>query len=58
MELTGKLIIIGDTQTFGSNGFKKREFVISFSDNPEYPQFRKIELTKDKCELLDHFNIV
>ena len=57
MELTGKLIVKGDTQSFGANGFRKREFVITFADNPEYPQFRKIELTQDKCDLLDQFNI-
>jgi len=29
MEITGKVKLIGETQTFGSNGFLKRELVVT-----------------------------
>ena len=52
-ELKGKLHSKGETQTIGSKGFRKREFVITYAENPEYPVFRKLELIQDKCELID-----
>lgn len=52
MEITGKIHIINDTQTFES-GFEKREFVVKTNEN--YPQLIKCELVKDKCSLLDNF---
>jgi single-strand DNA-binding protein len=52
-ELTGKVHIISDTQSFPS-GFQKREFVITTSDD-KYPQTIKMEVVKDDCEKLDGF---
>lgn len=58
MEITNaKLIEKYDTATFGASGFKKREFVVEFAENPEYPEFVKFELIQDKCEQLDPINI-
>lgn len=54
-DIKGKLIKIGDTQEFGSNGFTKREFVIETPD--QYPQQIPIEVIKDKCQLLDQFGV-
>lgn len=56
MELTGELIVKGETKTFGSNGFQKREFVLK-TDDDQYPQTIQIELTQDNCAKLDQFNI-
>jgi hypothetical protein len=50
MEVTGKVIVIGDVQTFGS-GFRKRELVIE--TNEQYPQFLNIEFIQDNVNLLD-----
>ena len=36
MEVIGKVKIIGDVQTFGANGFQKRELVVTTDD--QYPQ--------------------
>jgi len=55
MELTGVIKVIGETQTFGNNGFKKRELVITTTE--EYPQMIPIEFVKDKEELLDLFSV-
>ena len=57
MEIKAKLLVKNDTATFGESGFRKREFVVEFAENPEYPEFVKFELIQDKCDLLDGFDI-
>lgn len=54
-EAAGKLKWIGTTQSFAS-GFTKREFVITTAHD-KYPQDLKFEVVKDKCSLLDNFEI-
>jgi hypothetical protein len=54
-ELTGKIKVINETQTFDS-GFQKREFVVTTND-PNYPQDIKLEFTKDKCGILDTYKV-
>lgn len=59
-EAQGFVHSIGATTEYGSNGFTKREFVIKLTgegENPDYPNFIALELIKDKCALLDHFQI-
>jgi hypothetical protein len=56
MNIQGKLIEKFDTQVV-SDKFRKREFVIEFSENPQYPEYIKFELIQDKTTLLDPFNI-
>ena len=44
----------------GNNGFTKREFVIQLTgpdENSQYPNYVALELIKDKCELMDKYNI-
>jgi len=55
MELSGKIKVIGETKTFGDNGFRKRELVITTED--QYPQNIMIEFVQDKVDLLDKFAI-
>lgn len=57
MEIKAKLLEKYETATFGASGFKKREFVVEYSENPQYPEFIKFELIQDKCEQLDGFNV-
>jgi hypothetical protein len=52
MDLTGKIKLINQIQTFDS-GFSKREFVVT--TNEQYPQDVKFEVVKDKCSLLDKY---
>jgi hypothetical protein len=54
-EAAGKLKWIGTTQSFAS-GFTKREFVVTTAHD-KYPQDLKFEVVKDKCSLLDTFEI-
>lgn len=59
-EAQGVIHSIGATTEYGSNGFTKREFVIKLTgdgENPEYPNFIALELIKDKCALLDSFQM-
>ncbi|WP_369983845.1 DUF3127 domain-containing protein [Thalassolituus sp.] len=57
-EVTGIIHTIGDTQSFGQNGFTKREFVIKLTgegEKEEYPNYVALELIKDKCALMDSY---
>lgn len=56
MELTGILHKKNDTVTV-SEKFKKREFVLQTEAGSPYPQFINIQLSQDKTELLDKFNV-
>ena len=55
MELQGKIKLVGETQTFGSNGFRKREMVITTEE--QYPQDIQIEFVQDKCDLLNSYAV-
>ena len=55
MELQGKIKLIGETQTFGANGFRKREVVITTEE--QYPQSIMIEFTQDKSDLLNAYSV-
>ena len=54
-ETAGKLKWIGTTQSFAS-GFTKREFVVTTAAD-KYPQDLKFGVVKDKCPLLDPFEL-
>ena len=54
--ISGKIKVIGATETFGANGFKKRELVVT-TDTDKYPQMILIEFTQAKVDLLDKFTI-
>lgn len=56
MTIDGKLIEKSDTQEL-SNSFKKREFVVEYAENPQYPEYLKIELIQNNCQQLDSFQI-
>lgn len=53
MEVQGKVKMIGETQTFGSNGFRKRELVVTTEE--QYPQHIMIEFVQDKSDLLNSY---
>lgn len=53
-ELTGKIKLIGDTQTF-NKGFTKRELVVTTEE--KYPQDVAIDATMDKIERLNEFKV-
>ena len=51
-DLTGKVKLVQDAQTFGS-GFTKREVVVTVEDG-KYPQEICLEFVQDKVSLLDN----
>ncbi len=55
MEVLGKIKVLGDIKTYGDNGFRKREVVVTTQE--QYPQHLLIEFIQDRCELLDSFNV-
>jgi len=55
MEVIGKVKLIGDVQTFGTGGFKKRELVVTTDE--QYPQMIMIEFVQDKCDLLNNYKV-
>lgn len=56
MELKGKIIEISATQQV-TESFKKREFVLEYAENPQYPEYLKMEFVQDKCDLLDKYEL-
>ncbi|WP_415886787.1 DUF3127 domain-containing protein [Neptuniibacter sp. QD37_6] len=54
-ELTGKIKLIQDPQTFNS-GFTKREMVVTVDDG-KYPQEINLEFVQDKVSLLESLQI-
>jgi len=55
MEITGKIKLIGETQTFGASGFRKRELVVTTDE--QYPQMLMIEFVQDKTDALNSYNV-
>ena len=54
MEVTGVIKLKGDVQTFGAD-FTKRQLVVTTDE--QYPQLIAIDFVKDKCSLLDSYNV-
>ena len=52
-DFSGKIVDIGETQTFGAKGFKKRKFVVMEDSDSKYPNEVEFTCTKDKCDELD-----
>ena len=55
MEVLGTIKMIDETKTYGNNGFRKRELVVTTEE--QYPQHLLIEFIQDKTDLLNAFNV-
>lgn len=55
MEIQGKIKVIDETKEYGSNGFRKREMVLTTEE--QYPQHILVEFVQDKTELLNNFQV-
>lgn len=55
MEVQGTIKLIGETATFGSKGFRKRELVVT--TNEQYPQTILLEFVQDKCDVLNGYSV-
>lgn len=56
MEITGKVHEILPTTEVTAT-FKKRELIIEYAENVQYPEFIKLEAHKDTCDKLDELRV-
>jgi hypothetical protein len=56
METTGRIHALFEAQQV-TERFRKREFVLELADNPRYPQYVQFQLTGDRCEQLDGYQV-
>lgn len=56
MDIKGKLLEVFETVQV-KDTFRKREFVVEYAENPQYPELVKFELIQEKCDLLDGLNV-
>jgi single-stranded DNA-binding protein len=56
MNISAKIIEIFETANV-TETFKKREFVVEYSENPQYPEYIKFEFIQDKCEILNNYKV-
>ena len=54
MDLKAKILENFET-TQVTDTFKKREFIVEYAENPQYPEFIKFELTQDRCDLISQY---
>lgn len=52
MELKGIVHEVGATQQI-SETFKKRDLIVQYAENPDYPEYIKLEALQDKVSLFD-----
>lgn len=55
MEIQGRIKVLGETKEYGSNGFRKREVVVTTEE--QYPQHIIVEFIQDKTSLLDQYAV-
>ena len=56
MTVEGKVLEKFDTQAIKET-FKKREFILEYAENPQYPEFLKFELIQSNCEQIDSIEV-
>ncbi len=55
MEIQGRIKMIDETKTYGNNGFRKRELVVTTEE--QYPQHIMVEFVQDKTDLLNSYQV-
>jgi single-stranded DNA-binding protein len=56
MDIKGKVHEISEVITV-TDTFKKRELVVEYAENPQYPEFIKFEALQDKVLLFDNVKV-
>jgi hypothetical protein len=56
MEIKGKVHEVSPT-TQVTDTFKKRELIVEYVENPQYPEYIKFEAGQDRCALLDNVKV-
>lgn len=55
MEVVGKIRLVDTVKEVGSNGFRKRDVIVTTEE--QYPQHISIQFVQDKTSLLDNFKV-
>jgi hypothetical protein len=56
MKILGRIAEIKESQQV-SETFKKRSFVVEYTENPQYPEYITFELIQDRCDLVNGFQL-
>src|SRR6202012_5974779 len=56
MEIKGKVHEVSPT-TQVTESLKKRELIVEYVENPQYPEYLKFEAIQDRCSLLDNVKV-
>ena len=56
MHTSGRIHAVFETKQI-TERFQKREFVVEVADNPRYPQYVLFQLTGDRCDSLEGYNV-
>ena len=56
MEIKGKVHEVSATAQV-TESLKKRELILEYIENPQYPEYLKFEAIQDRCALLDNVKI-
>jgi len=56
MEIKGKVHEVSATQQV-TDTLKKRELILEYIENPQYPEYLKFEAIQDRCALLDSVKV-
>lgn len=55
MEVQGRIKMVGETETVGSSGFRKRDIVVTTEE--QYPQHISVQFVQDKTDLLNSYKV-
>jgi hypothetical protein len=55
MEVQGRIKMVGETETVGSGGFRKRDIVVTTEE--QYPQHISVQFVQDKTDLLNSYKV-
>ena len=56
MDIKGKVHEVSPTQQV-TETLKKRELILEYIENPQYPEYLKFEAIQDRCNLLDNVQV-
>jgi len=56
MEIKGKVHEVSPTVQV-TDSLKKRELIVEYIENPQYPEYLKFEAIQDRCNLLDNVRV-
>ena len=56
MEIKGKVHEVAPTMQV-TDSLKKRELILEYIENPQYPEYLKFEAIQDRCNLLDNVKV-